>query len=402
MQAARGRIEFLDGLRGLAILMVVLWHVYGTTYAEHLPYGDHYAILPIRDFWVGVELFFLISGFVIAMSLEKCETLFAFSIKRWLRLFPAMLVASLLILAYDMSVGAGPLAQRSFVNLIPGLLFISPSIIHTLTGFSIDSMDGPFWSLYVEVSFYFVFGFLYFRYGLLVAIGLIFSSSVLACAMGYAANLGFGGSLFGRIAGMLDWLGIVHFGWFASGAIFYEYFRTRRRRHLFLAICSGCLAALDWKIYSFSTENRVALLFVVVFFALAVCSVHTQKALSIRALIFFGFISYPLYLVHDNIVVGLTQLLGRNIPGLSPYLYPVTPIVLVTAVAFVIARYLEPAIRRLLQAWLALIPRRVLLSRATEGYVRQKAVHDGAPRGDVIVVPLQSISQTGIRREVEN
>lgn len=42
--------------------------------------------------------FFLISGFVITMSLEKCIDFGDFIFRRWLRLFPAMLIASILIL----------------------------------------------------------------------------------------------------------------------------------------------------------------------------------------------------------------------------------------------------------------------------------------------------------------
>jgi len=43
----------------------------------------------------GVQLFFMISGFVILMSLEKTEGFFHFIYKRWIRLFPALLIASL-------------------------------------------------------------------------------------------------------------------------------------------------------------------------------------------------------------------------------------------------------------------------------------------------------------------
>jgi peptidoglycan/LPS O-acetylase OafA/YrhL len=355
MKSTRGRIEFLDGLRGLAILMVILWHCYGPTYADHLPFGDEFVIFPIRDFWVGVELFFLISGFVITMTLERCESLIEIGTRRWLRLFPAMLVTSILILTFDMTVGIGPHVQRSFVNLLPGLLFVSPAIIHTFTRLSIESMDGTFWSLYVEVSFYIVFGILYFRFGLLPAITQIFVLSVLACTMGFMASLGLGGSLFGRIAAMFDWLGLVHFGWFASGAFFFEYFRTRRLCLFFVASLSGAIAALDWKSDYFSLENRIALLVVVALFALAVWSTRAQRLLSTRALVLTGFISYPLYLVHANISVGLTEVLGQRVPGLPTWLYPIGPIALMLAIAFVIAKYFEPAIRRLLEAWIGML-----------------------------------------------
>ena len=365
MKATRDRIEFLDGLRGLAILMVIIWHAYGTTYADFLPYHDRYAVLPIRVFWVGVELFFLISGFVITMTLERCSSLLEFGVRRWLRLFPAMLVASLVILGYDLTIGVGPHAQRTVINLLPGLSFISPAIIHTLTGLSIESMDGTFWSLYVEVSFYFVFALLFFRLGLLTAIGLIFGFSVLACAMGYVASFGLNDGLFGRIAAMLDWLGIVHFGWFASGALFYEYFRTQRPAFFFVAICFGTVAALDWKPSFFSVTDRIALLSVVGVFALTICSTQLQRTLAARPLVFAGFISYPLYLIHDNISVGLTNLLGRAVPSLPPLLYPVVPIMLVTTGAFLIAKYAEPMLRNTLNAWTGPI-----WMRASPGYAR--------------------------------
>ena len=93
------RLLFLDGLRGIVILLVILYHAYSDTWDIFLPYHYQY-----HDFLLfkygnyGVQLFFLISGFVITMSLEKCIDFGDFIFRRWLRLFPAMLIASILIL----------------------------------------------------------------------------------------------------------------------------------------------------------------------------------------------------------------------------------------------------------------------------------------------------------------
>lgn len=60
------RLHFLDGLRGIAILLVILFHAYSDTWNEFLPYHNQY-----HDFFIfkygnyGVQLFFLISGFVL-------------------------------------------------------------------------------------------------------------------------------------------------------------------------------------------------------------------------------------------------------------------------------------------------------------------------------------------------
>jgi peptidoglycan/LPS O-acetylase OafA/YrhL len=96
--ALNQRIEFIDGLRGVAIALVVLFHAYARWPEGIIPYGGRFASIPLFSYgWLGVELFFLISGFVIVMTLEKCPNLYDFLGRRWLRLFPAMLICSFIL-----------------------------------------------------------------------------------------------------------------------------------------------------------------------------------------------------------------------------------------------------------------------------------------------------------------
>ena len=101
--ASDQRLEVLDGMRGLAALMVVAYHFFArwaepqftpTLYAH----GDDLAtFLPLQLAGeVGVHLFFLISGFVIMMTLERATGLLDFIVKRAARLWPAMLVCATL------------------------------------------------------------------------------------------------------------------------------------------------------------------------------------------------------------------------------------------------------------------------------------------------------------------
>jgi len=63
------RIGYLDAIRGIAIWLVVLYHAYARY--EHFPYAFKYASFPLFKYgYLGVELFFLISGFVILMTLD--------------------------------------------------------------------------------------------------------------------------------------------------------------------------------------------------------------------------------------------------------------------------------------------------------------------------------------------
>lgn len=343
------RIEYLDGLRGIAIVSVLLFHAY-VAFPDRLPFGNSFELLPIRLGWQGVQLFFLISGFVILMSLEKCTTMSSFLARRWFRLFPAMLTASLIILSFEHLLGAGPDAPKTWINLIPGLTFINPALIHSLTGLSIASMDGSFWSLYVEVIFYVTFGAVYFVAGRWFAICVLIALFVFAIVsrlfFGLDAN-----NLPSRIASAADWIGFVHFGWFASGALFYVFSTDRKMPVLALAICLGTLSALTAR---FAVTEKIGLLVVVALFASVVCFPMLQKVCSNAPLLNFGFISYPLYLLHYPIIKVLLIDAARYAPWLPPIFLPVAPLALVSIASWWIAKFGEPRVRYVLKTGAAL------------------------------------------------
>jgi peptidoglycan/LPS O-acetylase OafA/YrhL len=163
----QSRIRYLDGLRGLAILLVLGWHYIGPTYAANLPYHDKLTWIPLFNHgWVGVYLFFLISGYVIFMTIEDCSTFREFMKRRWLRLFPAMLLTSVLVFAVAQFLGVFmPSGEARLIDLLPGLTFISDSFWHAILHLDIHGLDGDFWTLYVEFGFYIVFGLSYFLLG---------------------------------------------------------------------------------------------------------------------------------------------------------------------------------------------------------------------------------------------
>jgi peptidoglycan/LPS O-acetylase OafA/YrhL len=91
------------------------------------------------------------------------------------------------------------------------------------------------------------------------------------------------------------------------------------------------------------------LLLVVLLFAAAQRLAPLQRLLTVRPILFLGFISYPLYLVHNSLGVGLIMLLGpRLAPIASVWAVPIValPIVLL---AWLIARYGEPPLTRLMR-----------------------------------------------------
>ena len=142
----RPRVEVVDALRGVAALVVLLqhgaellWQSYGRWSVEVFRPGE----------W-GVFVFFLVSGFVIPLSIERDRNPVSFWIGRAFRLFPlywAALAAALVLVALDVypvaaEVSAQPVKEVLF-NLTMVQNFLgSPNII------------GAAWSLAYEMVFY--------------------------------------------------------------------------------------------------------------------------------------------------------------------------------------------------------------------------------------------------------
>src|ERR1700741_1455059 len=97
----KNRIKILDGFRAIAILCVILFHYYSrwtipSSTTNLYPYGNRFDFFGYG--YLGVEFFFIISGFVIAFTLHRTEGMLVFWKKRMVRLFPAMLFCSLITL----------------------------------------------------------------------------------------------------------------------------------------------------------------------------------------------------------------------------------------------------------------------------------------------------------------
>lgn len=276
-QQKPNRVAHLDGLRGLAILSVIIYHTFGR-WPDHTPWGNEFAFIAGYG-WAGVQLFFLLSGYVILMTLERCKSPLEFAYRRLKRLWPGMLFCSLAIFILGLWLTYRPEGEVKIIDLLPGLTLIDPFVWGKL-GIDTHSLDGSFWSIYVEVLFYGVAALLYF---LFKARGV-----VVGCALLFALSL----------VGVDNWLinKFSHFGWFASGACFY----IAKDNKALIAF------ALMLALVSCLTLDVIAPgLVVSCLFVLSLYSNRTQRALSQKGLLWFGFISYPLYLLHQNLMVSI-------------------------------------------------------------------------------------------------
>lgn len=175
-----GRRPALDGLRGVAILLVIASHIAsGTDQGPHHPLGS-----------VGVTLFFVLSGFLItSLLLEEIEDtgtvdLRAFWIRRARRLFPAL--AALLVVMGPIMIANG----RPWEYLLAPALYVSNWVI--ISGVDILPLNHT-WSLAIEEQFYLVWPLVVLvawkRLGRVAALGII--ASVVASGYLIADGAGF-------------------------------------------------------------------------------------------------------------------------------------------------------------------------------------------------------------------
>jgi len=350
------RLTYLDGLRGLAILSVFVFHAF-SRWPDLVPYGHAYADFPIFKYGLfGVRLFFMISGFVILMTLEKCTGFADFMLRRWLRLFPAMLIASIALFATAPLFPERPGGMPVLRDLIPGLTLIDPLVwLHVLGG-NQGVLEWSFWSLFAEIKFYAVFGAAYFLWGRRWAVSILFGCFAFSmCAEVYLAQQHSDYSRAQQVLLHFDELsGFEWFGWFAAGAWFYEYYRERSPGRLAAAMVSALIAALvTEQAFHFETGRALAGIAVVAIFALPLFSTPAERVASTRLLLIFGFVSYPFYLLHEKITISLLIRSGGLMPRHAGWALVIIPLLTVFSAAWLIARFGEPWIRSFLRSGLA-------------------------------------------------
>lgn len=341
------RINYLDGHRGLAILLVVLFHAY-SRWENIVPYANRYADFPLFNYgYLGVQLFFLLSGFVILMTLEKCDGFFQFIIKRWLRLFPAMLICSCLIYLTSSFFYERPNGIVNIKDLIPGLVFIEPLYISKVIG-TVESIESAFWSLYVEFKFYCISAIIYFLFGSKKLVYILFSLFSV-WFISYMIQNHTPNKFFYYIYSVSTHLSLKYFGWFAAGAAFYFYTKTEDK-NWFLFACFICvLSSAALAIEKSNINVFFAIIILCILFGYSIISSKLQSFLSNRFLVFMGYISYPLYLMHENIMIAFTIKFKDIVPDNLLFILPLFALVVISFVAFFIASYLEKPLKQFIE-----------------------------------------------------
>lgn len=152
------RIQGFDGIRGLAALSVIFTHLHIFKYLRDEGYLSHGFVYSIEGA-VGVQAFFVLSGFLITYLLikESCKTgevsLYNFYIRRTLRIFPLyFLVLTLVIFLH--------IFGEHVTNWV-SIAFASFYSYNFIPKSSYSSLLGHTWSLAVEEHFYLIWPFMF-------------------------------------------------------------------------------------------------------------------------------------------------------------------------------------------------------------------------------------------------
>jgi peptidoglycan/LPS O-acetylase OafA/YrhL len=324
----------LDALRGLAAAMVVLFHFTINANGAILGWEFSYGV-------TGVDIFFIISGFVIFLTISRVKKWPDFVVSRFARLYPAFWCCMFLtaiataIFEPDMLTFSRVLANMTMAPIY----------------FGIENLDQSYWTLLVELAFYtwILVLFVTTRLHNIVSAGFLFLIFII---------------LFHRFSphypGLHEYIArkvelLNHFPLFFSGILFYL-IRTRKDvfRNTLLIIFSFLTACFlhyqggRSQYHVSPMEHYVILAFYHIVFALTIFG--RMSFLNRAPLLFLGKISYSLYLIHQYIGIRLLAVLTDDL-GLNIYPSLLVVIAFCIGLAYAVNQIVEVPANRLIRNW---------------------------------------------------
>ena len=353
------RIPELDGIRGVAILSVLAYHLFA--FSQQLwvwQRGTHWfgfgELLNLATWpgFLGVDIFFVLSGFLITgilLDTKNDPSFFRkFYTRRAARILPLYMAVMLVIAVTYSDAGKFVLLSVLFLSNLAFCVGIKPI--------------GPFWSLAVEEHFYLIWPFVVktvSRRTLMMIAAAIIVIEPAVRIVGYPL---WGDGYF------YSWTRFDGLAWGALAACFARSHRasrlvvTRAAWMCTTAAVSVLLAGIPFGLLS--RKNLVGAAFQyapaqlisvsLILLALANHSNIVTRLLRNSTMRLFGDLSYCLYMVHMLLMDGYDALVHRFIPGFEPGLGPVSSLLVraITVLAFSIGiailsrRYLErPALK---------------------------------------------------------
>lgn len=347
------RLTELDCLRGAAALLVCVFHYterYDQLYDHQL---ENLYLFEIGH--TGVYLFFILSGFVISLTLNRTKSAYDFIVSRVSRLYPAYWAAILITFT---SYQFYYLEDRevSFSEALVNLTMLQRWL-------NVPNVDGVYWTLSVELMFYGIMLLIFLSNQLknltkicAAWIGFI----IVSCMVSHHKGWEFGADI--------DYILLMRHGnLFIAGIMFYKLWESKKI--LYLGILLACLVP---EYFLRKEVLPIVLAYFGVFFLFVQGGL---RWLSFKPFVYLGAISYGFYLVHQNIGYIVIQTLYES--GLAtPWSVVLVPMLLSIAFASLIYYAVEqPSLKGIREGWKGSQLRKKLTGETT----RQTILRPPAP-----------------------
>jgi peptidoglycan/LPS O-acetylase OafA/YrhL len=340
------RVQALDLLRLVAVLGVVLFH-----YGFRGPAAPGQTLVAIPELaavarygFLGVPIFFVISGFVIAYSAQG-RTALGFTIARVARIYPTFVLCMTLTCVAAFLLGQ-PSFQTGLAQWLANLFIAAPALGQPY-------MDSAYWSLVVEVTFY---GWV----AILIAVGLfprrIDTIVLVWLGISVLNELTIDAAVVEKIFLADD------SGFFATGLMIHEFYRGRRDIRLQCLLAASVATAVFQAVHNLAWLRGQTGTAFDDWIVAAICLGSIWlifKATQIRSLPIapglvatLGGLTYPLYLLHQKLGYAV---MGWIHPAPPPAILVLAIVAGMILLSWLVWRYFErqaqPWTRQTLNHW---------------------------------------------------
>jgi hypothetical protein len=303
------RFRTIDGLRGIAAATVVLYH-FNETIARTSPHWlPGWANAIASRGGLGVDIFFVISGFVVAFSVRDGDYspkyLGLFALRRSIRLDPpywVMIALEIALIAFSNALFPG------LAGTIPSLPKVLTHLVYAQNILGYGDIVPVFWTLCFEIQFYVTFvGLLVLGHQLRPRLS---APAFRALTWSVLVTL-FASSVFLRYAGLhVVAPSIALYRWFEFflGVLTWRVIAGKANRWTLFACWATVLAAIG---YSGASATDCVAVATSAFIFVVAQRQALETVLSNRVLQLLGAMSYSLYLVHQPIGERCISLIVR-------------------------------------------------------------------------------------------
>ena len=361
--------ELLDGLRGVAALLVVIYHIFeGLAFAEATDGAGSGLITTLNHGHIAVDFFFILSGFVISYAYDdrwSKMSIGGFFKRRLIRLHPMLIMGAIIGAVAFFAAGCerwdGSITPTSWVMVA---LMLTMCMIPAVPGVPYEvrgngemfPLNGPGWSLFFEYIGNICYALFMRRMSTKVL-------AVFTLLLGLAHAWFFIGDVSGYdmigVGWTIDtvnfWGGFIRMLFpFSVGMLLARTFKPRKVKGAFW-ICTIALVAL-FAVPYIPSENGISLNSLYEFVCIALIfpalvwlgACGSAKGITNKANRFLGDLSYPLYIVHYPIMYIFYAWLIKNDIYTLKACWPAALLVVASSmtVAYLCLRFYDEPVRR--------------------------------------------------------